>query len=182
MFYFSSFCSSLNLCQLIWAATWQNQQCDCAPSEDSDQSGRIRVLAPRMKKAWVLCYPLSAQRRLWSDLAVAQADLSLRWAHTHFVGFIMSWLICLFRYLVGLARYAAWEHHANTPPQRDKLCIAQSFSLIFSYLASYFWTIVIALHILIAYTCQTDATSRRIPHIMYHVICWGVPGECVLFI
>ena len=24
--------------------------------------------------------------------ADAQADLSLRWAHTHFVGFVMSWL------------------------------------------------------------------------------------------
>ena len=23
----------------------------------------------------------------------AQADLSLRWAHTHFVGFVMRWLI-----------------------------------------------------------------------------------------
>ena len=26
----------------IWAATWQNQQSECAPSEDSDQPGRIR--------------------------------------------------------------------------------------------------------------------------------------------
>ena len=43
-----------------------------------------------MKKAWVLSYPLSAQQRLWSDWANAQADLSLRWAHTHFVGFVMS--------------------------------------------------------------------------------------------
>ena len=33
------------------------------------------------------------QRRLWSDWADAQADLSLRWAHTHFVGFVMSRLI-----------------------------------------------------------------------------------------
>ena len=24
---------------LIWAATWQNQQNECAPSEDSDQPG-----------------------------------------------------------------------------------------------------------------------------------------------
>ena len=47
-----------------------------------------------MKKAWVLSYPLSAQRRLWSDWADAQADLSLRWAHIHFVGFVVSWLIC----------------------------------------------------------------------------------------
>ena len=37
----------------------------CAPSEDSDQPGHqpslIRVFAVRMKKAWVLSYPLSAQ-------------------------------------------------------------------------------------------------------------------------
>ena len=26
----------------------------------------------------------------WSDWADAQADLSLRWAHSHFVGFVMS--------------------------------------------------------------------------------------------
>ena len=51
-----------------------------------------RVFAVRMKKAWVLSYPLSAQRRLRSDWADAQADLSLRWVHSHFVGFVMSWL------------------------------------------------------------------------------------------
>ena len=34
---------------LIWAASWQNQQNDCAPSENSDQTGRmIRVFAVRM--------------------------------------------------------------------------------------------------------------------------------------
>ena len=81
---------------LKWAATCQNQQNDCAPSEDSDQPGHppslIRVFAVRMKKSWVLSYPLSAQRRLWSDWVDAPADLSLRWAHTHFVGSIMSWL------------------------------------------------------------------------------------------
>ena len=36
---------------------------------------------------------LSGQRRFWSDWADAQADLSLCWEHTHFVGFVMSWLI-----------------------------------------------------------------------------------------
>ena len=38
----------------------------------------------RMKKPWALSDPLSAQWRLWPDRADAQADLSLRWAHTHF--------------------------------------------------------------------------------------------------
>ena len=68
----------------------------CTPSEDSDQPGHpaslIRVFAVCMKKAWVHSYPLSAQRRLWSDWADAQADLSLCLAHSHFVGFVMRWL------------------------------------------------------------------------------------------
>ena len=35
----------------------------------------------------------SAHSEDWSDWADAQADLSLRWAHTYFVGFVMSRLI-----------------------------------------------------------------------------------------
>ena len=49
------------------------------PSEDSDQPGHP-LFAIRMKKAWVLSYPLSAQQRLWSDWA----DLSLLWVHMPF--------------------------------------------------------------------------------------------------
>ena len=70
----------------------------CAPSDDSDQPGRISVFAVRMKKAQILSYPLSTQQRLWSDWADAQADLSLCWVH--FVGFVMRRLICwCFHYL-----------------------------------------------------------------------------------
>ena len=58
----------------------------CAPSEDSDQPGHppslIRVFTVRMKKAWVLSYPLRTQGRLW-----AQADISLRWTHKSFCWF-----------------------------------------------------------------------------------------------
>ena len=73
---------------IIWAVSGQS---DCASSEDSDQPGHppslirvfavpdqpghppslIRVFAVRMRKAWVFSYPLSAQRRLWSDWADA---------------------------------------------------------------------------------------------------------------
>ena len=58
----------------------------------------IRVFSVRMKKAWVLSYPLSAQRRLWSDWVDAQTDLSVRWAHNHFVGFVMRRLIRVLRH------------------------------------------------------------------------------------
>ena len=103
-----------------WAMAWQNQQSDCAPSEDSDQLGHlpslIRVFGVRMKKAWGLSYPLSAQRRLWSDWVDAQADLSLirlggcpGWSESSlgaksFVGFVMSWLT-LFWFLHYYLKY-----------------------------------------------------------------------------
>ena len=76
------------------ATTRQNQQNECAPSEASNQPGHppslIRVFTVHMTKAWVLSYPMSAHRRLWSDWADTQADLSLRWEYSHFVGFFMS--------------------------------------------------------------------------------------------
>ena len=81
----------------IWATTCQNQQNECAPSEDSDQPGHppslIRVFALLSMGSKVPELSSCGQRRLWSDWADAQADLSLRWAHTHYVGFVMSGLI-----------------------------------------------------------------------------------------
>ena len=47
----------------------------------------VRVFALCMKKAGVLSYPSSAQRRLWSNWMDAQADLILRWAHMPFSWF-----------------------------------------------------------------------------------------------
>ena len=47
--------------------------------------------------AWRNLGPLAAhwaQSEDWSDWADAQADLRLRWAHSHFDGFFMSRLIC----------------------------------------------------------------------------------------
>ena len=59
-----------------------------APSKDSDQPGHPpSLIGVCVKQAWVLRYFLSTQQRLWSDWADAQADLSLRWAHIHFIGF-----------------------------------------------------------------------------------------------
>ena len=81
-----------------------------AHCEDSDQTGRIpRLIWVFVQRTWHLfgivvrrlrlhyyhhhyyyhhlCYPLSAQRRLWSDCADAQADLSLCWAQMSFCWF-----------------------------------------------------------------------------------------------
>ena len=104
---------------LIWAASWQNQQCGCAPSEDSNQPGHppslIRVFAVRMRKTRVLSYPLSAQRRLWPDWVDAQADLSLRCAHTHFAGFVMR------RLIYGVDSRIIWAEPLPSPCPRYSL-------------------------------------------------------------
>ena len=64
-----------------------------APSKDSEGPEHlpslIRVFAVRMKKHWVLGYPLSALQRLWSDWADARADLSLLSAHA--ILLVLSW-------------------------------------------------------------------------------------------
>ena len=77
--------------------------CCCAPNEDSDQPGHlpslIRVFAVRMKKPWVLNYPLSTQRRLmrlcecpgWSDSSLGAQSLC-RFCH------VLAHLYHLFQY------------------------------------------------------------------------------------
>ena len=48
--------------------------------------------------AWKNLGPLAthwAHSEDWSDWTDAQADLSLRWAHSHFVGFVMPRLISM---------------------------------------------------------------------------------------
>ena len=44
---------------------------------------------------------LHADSKDWSDWADAQAYLSLRWVHTHFVGFVMSWLKYMYMHNYG---------------------------------------------------------------------------------
>ena len=91
----------------IWATAWENQQ--NAPREDSDQSGLRPVWSESALYAqWIAKGPrfLHADSEDWSDWADAQIDLSLRWAHTYFVDFIMSWLICLLELEAVLSKEA----------------------------------------------------------------------------
>ena len=78
---------------LTWVAAWQNQQNDW-PAQLRLRSAcpghppsLIRVFAVHMKNPWVISFPLSAQRRQWSDWADAQAYLSLCWVHRWFCCF-----------------------------------------------------------------------------------------------
>ena len=75
----------------MWAATW-NQQSDCAPNKVTVRPAKTQISLGIRRAEWVAKDPsfLHADSENWSDWADAQADLSLRWAHSHFVGFVMS--------------------------------------------------------------------------------------------
>ena len=52
----------------------------------------IRSTCARRKLGFLATHWVHSKDWSWSDWADAQADLSLRWAHSHFVGFVMRWL------------------------------------------------------------------------------------------
>ena len=111
----------------LWAASWQTPtKWHVRPAKTQISLG-IRpvwsVFPVRLKKAWVLSYPLSVQRRLWSDLADAKADLTLRRAHSHFVGFVMRRLNIIGA-LYGSLKYMAFSMPASIWEKNINLWIA----------------------------------------------------------
>ena len=75
----------------------------------------------RMNKTWVLSHPLSAQRRLWSDWADAQADLCLRWTHTHFVGFVAQIKVSMKEVIANLPLTFIVHFKSNLENHKTKL-------------------------------------------------------------
>ena len=71
----------------ICAASWQNQQNGMWAQERLRSAQSDQSSLSTWRKFWVRSYPLSAQQRLWSDWADAQADLNLRVVHMPFCWF-----------------------------------------------------------------------------------------------
>ena len=96
--------SKCNRHSQIWATSWQNQQNDCAPSEDSDQPGhppslislRCALNGTLLCAQWVVKDPsfLHADSQ---DSDQTGRMPRLIWVFAgctyHFVGFVMRWLI-----------------------------------------------------------------------------------------
>ena len=76
------------------------------PAKTQISLGIFPVWSESSLSAWGKLGSLSTQGRLWSDWADTRADLSLRWAHTHFVGFVChgSFVFCS-----GLVQPRDWK-------------------------------------------------------------------------
>ena len=114
----------------------------CAPSKDSGQPVHLpslirhcTVLAIHMKKSLVRSYPLSSQRRLWSDWADTQADLSLCLSHRSF-----CWFCYAVAHLISQHKFYRCEVFANifvsdywfviNYPVKQKRCFPLAFSTV----------------------------------------------------
>ncbi|KAL3887316.1 hypothetical protein ACJMK2_027258 [Sinanodonta woodiana] len=56
------------------------------------------------------------------------------------------------------------------------VCKAQSFITTFAAMASFFWTLVITAHMMVAIQFQSNRTRSAVLNVLYHVLCWGTPG------
>ena len=59
-----------------------------------------------------------AHSKDWSDWVDAQADLSLHWVHSHFVGFVMLWALNLLAStcMCNIAFYCRWSKQDSIIP------------------------------------------------------------------
>ena len=80
-----SYLIAIESLQTIWARHDKTNKMASAQSDESSLSA--------WRKLGSLATHWAYSEDSWSDWADAQTDLSLRWAHTHFVGFVMLWLI-----------------------------------------------------------------------------------------
>ncbi|XP_056005991.1 G-protein coupled receptor 157-like [Ostrea edulis] len=62
--------------------------------------------------------------------------------------------------------------HCHHP---DDICAAQSLINTFSALASFSWTIIIGLHILLALVYQSEWCFTTMPKVLAHSVSWGIP-------
>jgi hypothetical protein len=64
--------------------------------------------------------------------------------------------------------------HCHHP---DDVCAVQSLINTFSTLASFSWTIIIGIHILLALVYQSDWCFTTMPKVLAHSLSWGIPSK-----
>ena len=97
--------------KIIWASAWQNQQNGMCSAKTQISLGIRPVWSDSSLSAWRKLGSLATywvHSEDWSDWVDAQADLSLRWPHISFVGFVRAGSYLLSRKLV-LERARLWS-------------------------------------------------------------------------
>ena len=86
--------------------------------------------------------------------------------------------------LIGVVRYALREEteyilEQNNCTVTDSVCFVQSAVTTFSTLASFFWTSIIMIHILMTLITQQE-WSKLVNRVIYNIVAWGVPCKLTI--
>ena len=134
-----SACADL-LCS-TWASIRQNPQLD-GTSKDSDQPSMARVFIHPSLDSPEAVEGTCNQRRLWSDCADAQADLSLSGRTSLIVGFVVCWLTLYFTVSTTLVNghCGLWSDCINMQAHLCPLFSAYAIRAVFSqWCLIFFW-------------------------------------------
>lgn len=86
--------------------------------------------------------------------------------------------------LMGAIRYSVKHRHHRLLTDEDilehchhpgNICTVQSLITTFSSLASFSWTIIIGLHILLTLVYQSEWCMTTISKVLAHCVSWGLP-------
>ncbi|KAK3601921.1 hypothetical protein CHS0354_001930 [Potamilus streckersoni] len=64
--------------------------------------------------------------------------------------------------------------------RHDDICTAQSIVTTYASISSFLWTLVITAHMMASIQFRSNRTRSTVLNILYHVICWGIPGLVTL--
>ncbi|KAK3594990.1 hypothetical protein CHS0354_019919 [Potamilus streckersoni] len=63
---------------------------------------------------------------------------------------------------------------------RNEVCVIQSFITTFSSMASFFWTVIIAVYIFTAVVHPSHVFKSIKAECVYHLLSWGIPGAVTI--
>ena len=104
-------------------------------------------------------------RQLLVNLSIADIFV----AGSHFVGAYVN-----YERLFPLYKYNATDGHIPDNSTRDALCVSQAAVTMFSSIASFLWTMSIAVYMLALALSTSKKTLKRMVVVMY-LVSWGVP-------
>ncbi|KAL3887310.1 hypothetical protein ACJMK2_027252 [Sinanodonta woodiana] len=92
---------------------------------------------------------------------------------------LLTWLT-IADFLIASGNLSGSIEILSTEGMNNEFCTVQSFLTTFASMTSFSWTLVITIHMMVSVQCRSAVTRSSALKVMYHVICWGVPGIITL--
>ena len=108
----------------------------------------------------------TAARQVLLNLSVADIIV----AGSHLTGLFLNY-----------ERYVRADQQALEASSRDPRCVSQAAFLVFGTIASFLWTMAIAVYMFCVIVLKKSKLARRLV-VVFYLVCWGLPAAIVLYL